>query len=373
MPLNRRELIQSCALAMAGAGLAGAPSLMASSQPKRILILGGTGFIGPNTVRYAVERGHQVTIFTRGRRETDLPASVERLVGDRNDDHTALEGREWDAVLDNNCYDYRWAQKSTALLKDATDHYLFVSSLSSYAMPPLEGVDSSQPLEDPLPLDAPTVPVPDDFEDGDEADYALMKVLSEQIVQAAFPGRSTIVRPTLIVGPGDNSGRWSYWPVRLDRGGEVLAPGNPGHSTQIIDQRDLSEWHIRLVEQGQMGVFNGAGPTDYLTMESMLTQIREGVGSSAELTWVPEDFLTAHNVQPWSDMPAWVPAYPMMYVDIAASLAAGLTFRPITMTARDTLAFEKARPADDSRARPFPFTAEREQAVLEAWAAENAA
>jgi 2'-hydroxyisoflavone reductase len=302
-----------------------------------------------------------------------LPDSVERLVGDRNDDHTALEGREWDAVLDNNCYDYRWAQKSTALLKDATDHYLFVSSLSSYAMPPLEDVEASQPVTTALPLDAPTVPVPEGFKDGDEADYALMKVLSEQIVQAAFPGRSTIVRPTLIVGPGDNSGRWSYWPVRLHRGGEVLAPGNPAHSTQIIDQRDLSEWHIRLVEQGRMGVFNGAGPADYLTMESMLTQVRDGVGSSATFTWVPEDFLNAQGVQPWSDMPAWVPAFPMMYVDIAASLAAGLTFRPIELTARDTLAFEQARPADDDRAKPFPFTAERERAVLEAWAAHKAA
>ena len=373
MALKRRDLIRSGALAAAGLGLAGATAIMASDRPKRILILGGTGFIGPNTVRYAVERGHQVTIFTRGRRETDLPASVERLVGDRNDDHTALEGREWDAVLDNNCYDYRWAQKSTALLKDATDHYLFVSSLSSYDMPPPEEIDAAQPVTTALPLDAPTVPVPESFTDGDEADYALMKVLSEQIVQAAFPGRHTIVRPTLIVGPGDNSGRWSYWPVRMHRGGDVLAPGNPGHSTQIIDQRDLSEWHIRLVEQGQMGVFNGAGPAEYLTMESMLTQVRDGVGSSSTMTWVPEDFLSAQNVQPRYDMPAWVPGYHMMYVDIAASLAAGLTFRPIGLTARDTLAFEQARPEDDSRARPFPFTAERERAVLEAWAAKNAA
>jgi 2'-hydroxyisoflavone reductase len=160
--------------------------------------------------------------------------------------------------------------------------------------------------------------------------------------------------------------------VRLHRGGEVLAPGNPAHSTQIIDQRDLSEWHIRLVEQGRMGVFNAAGPAGYLTMESMLSQVRDGVDSSAELTWVPEDFLSARGVQPWSDMPAWMPGYPIMYVDIAASLAAGLTFRPLGLTARDTLAFESARPADDDRARPFPFTAERERAVLEAWAAANA-
>ncbi len=370
MPLSRRDLIRRTALAGAGLALAASPAttLLASPQPKRILILGGTGFIGPNTVRYAMARGHQVSIFTRGRREADLPDGVERLVGDRNDDHTALEGRTWDAVLDNNCYDYRWAQKSTALLKDATDHYLFVSSLSSYAMPEPGSGDPTVPVTEPLPIDAPTVPVPEDFEDGQEADYALMKLLSENIVREAFPGRSTIVRPTLIVGPGDHTGRWSYWPVRLQRGGEVLAPGNPAHSTQIIDQRDLSEWHVRLVENGTMGVFNGAGPADYLTMESMLTQIGSAVDSDWRLTWVAEDFLEEHGVQPWSDMPAWVPGYPMMYVDVAASVAAGLTYRPIPVTARDTLIHEANRPADDDRTRPFSFTAERERAVLDAWA-----
>ncbi len=374
MPLTRRDLIRRTALAGAGLGLAASPAttLLASPGPKRILILGGTGFIGPNTVRYAMARGHQVTIFTRGRREADLPEGVERLVGDRNDDHTALEGRTWDAVLDNNCYDYRWAQKSTALLKDATDHYLFVSSLSSYAMPELGSGDPTVPVTEPLPIDAPTVPVPEDFEDGQEADYALMKLLSENIVREAFPGRSTIVRPTLIVGPGDHTGRWSYWPVRLQRGGEVLAPGNPAHSTQIIDQRDLSEWHVRLVENGTMGVFNGAGPADYLTMESMLTQIGSVVDSDWRLTWVAEDFLEEHGVQPWSDMPAWVPGYPMMYVDVAASVAAGLTYRPIPVTARDTLIHEANRPADDDRTRPFSLTAERERAVLDAWAQRDA-
>lgn len=370
MPMHRRDLLKTGALATAGVGLAAGPAgqLFANPTPKRILILGGTGFIGPNTVRYAIDRGHQVSIFTRGRRQVDLPASVERLVGDRNDDHTALEGRTWDAVLDNNCYDYRWAQKSTALLKDATDHYLMVSSLSSLAMEDPGDTDPSVPVSEAMPLDAPTVPIPEDFKDGDEADYALMKRLSEDIVREAFPGRSTIVRPTLIVGPGDHTGRWSYWPVRLQRGGEVLAPGNPGHSTQIIDQRDLSEWHVRLIESGTMGIFNGAGPADFLSMESMLTQIGSAVDSDWRLTWVAEDFLEAHGIQPWSDMPAWVPGWPIMYVDVSASIAAGLSYRPIPVTARDTLEFEMTRSQEDERFRPFSLTADRERAVLDAWA-----
>ena len=370
MPMNRRNLLKTGALAAAGVGLASGPpnSLFASQAPKRILILGGTGFIGPNTVRYAVERGHEVSIFTRGRRQVDLPDGVERLVGDRNNDHTALEGRRWDAVLDNNCYDYRWAQKSTALLKDATDHYLMVSSLSAYAMDDADASDPSIPVSEKLPLDAPVVPIPDGWEDGDEADYALMKRLSEDIVREAFPGRNTIVRPTLIVGPGDHTGRWSYWPVRLQRGGEVLAPGNPAHSTQVIDQRDLSEWHVRLIENGTMGDFNGAGPADFLSMESMLTQIGSAVDSDWRLTWVAEDFLEAQGVQPWSDMPAWVPGWSIMYVDVSASIAAGLTYRPIPVPARDTLDFETNRPQDDERFRPFSLTAERERVVLDAWA-----
>lgn len=369
MSFTRRDFLERTPLALAALGLLGGSPLAAAAPPApmRLLILGGTGFIGPNTVRYAVARGHQVSIFTRGRRQIDLPDSVERLVGDRNDDHTALEGRTWDVVLDNNARDYRWVQKSTALLRDACDHYLLVSSLSSYAMPGLDDVDPTVPLTDVLPLDAPLIEVPEDFEDGQEADYALMKVLSERTVQAAFPGRSTIVRPTLIVGPGDPTGRWSYWPVRFQDGGEILAPGNPGHATQIIDQRDLSEWHVRLAEQRTGGVFNGAGPGEFLSMQSMLEQVSVVADKPFSLTWVGERFLETHGVMPWSDMPAWVPAYPMMNVDVSASVAAGLTYRPIGTTARDTLAYENARPADDERTKPFSFTRERERAVLEAW------
>lgn len=373
MPLSRRQLIHHSALGAAGLGLAGGTvtSVLANPAPKRILILGGTGFIGPNTVRYSVERGHKVSIFTRGRREVDLPASVERLVGDRGSDLSALEGREWDAVLDNSSYDYRWVQKSTDLLADACEHYLLVSTLSVYAMPEVDFASASQPVMNALAVDAPLVPVPDDFEDGQEADYALMKVLCEKTVQSALPGRHTIVRPTLIVGPGDHTGRWSYWPMRFQDGGEILAPGNPAHSTQVIDQRDLSEWHVRLLENGTRGIFHGAGPASYLTMQSMLEQVGSSTDKAYSLTWAAEDFLAENGVNPWSDMPAWIPGYPIMYSDVSASVAAGLSYRPISDTAAATVRFEQSRPQGDERFRPFSLSREREQAVLKAWHSRN--
>lgn len=375
MPLSRRQLLQRSALGAAGLGLMASPinTVLASPKPLRILILGGTGFIGPNTVRYAVERGHTVSIFTRGRREADLPESVERLVGDRNDDLSALEGRQWDAVLDNSAYDYRWVQKSTELLKDACDHYLLVSTLSVYANPELDLANANQPVTTALPIDAPLVPVPDEFEDGQDADYALMKVLCEMTVQKAFPGRYTIVRPTLIVGPGDHTGRWSYWPMRFQDGGEILAPGNPKHSTQVIDQRDVSEWNVRLLENATLGIFNAAGPAEYMSMQSMLEQIGTSTDKDWSLTWLAEDFLAEQGIAPWSDMPAWVPGYPIMYVDVSASVAAGLTYRSIAQTAADTVVFENNRDQDDERFRPFSLSRERERAALDAWHAQLAA
>ena len=264
---SRRDFL--VAAGAAGAGLAlgpdraapapaapapAAPAHPRSQAPKRFLILGGTGFIGPHTVRYAVERGHEVAIFTRGRADADLPDGVERLVGDRNGDHSALEGRTWDVVLDNNCQNYRWAQLSTELLKDAAEHYIFVSSISAYAIQGMGFANKDRVLWEPaVPEDYPRFEPPEGWQDGDDAHYGLMKRLSEDIAHAAFPGRTTVIRPGLIVGPTDPTDRFTYWPVRIAQGGEVLAPGNPDHSIQIIDQRDLTEWTVRVAEEGDHG------------------------------------------------------------------------------------------------------------------------
>lgn len=352
----------ACTTSDEGGGASGTPT------PKRILILGGTGFIGPHMVRYAVERGHQVSTFTRGRSEADLPDGVEQLIGDRSDDHTALEGRTWDVVLDNNTQDYRWVQTSTELLADAADHYLFVSSISAYALEGFGWENADRVLREPaVDEDHPRVPRPDGWEFGDDAPYGLMKTLGEDIVHQAFPGRATVVRPGLIVGPGDPTDRFTYWPVRLDEGGEVLAPGNPEHAMQIIDQRDLTEWIVRLAETGTTGDFNATGPANRLAMSSFLEQVGETARNPYELTWVPEDFLESQGVAPWSDLPAWIPGDPLMFVDVSDAVAAGLTFRPLSQTSADTLAWDETRPPSERENRRFGWDRDREREVLAAW------
>ena len=377
MTPTRRDFLKTAGAVGAGVALGGSLACGGEAAdgaaggrptPKRLLILGGTGFIGPNTVRYAIERGHEVSIFTRGRSESDVPREVEQLVGDRNDDHTALGGRTWDVVLDNNAQDYRWVQTSTALLADATEQYVFVSSISAYALEGFGWENAGLVLMEPVvDEDYPRIEPPAGWSDGDDAPYGLMKTLSENIVHAAFLGRATIVRPGLIVGPGDPTDRFTYWPVRLDEGGEVLAPGNPEHANQVIDQRDLTEWIVRLAESGTTGDFNATGPAQRLSMGSMLDQIGGVATRSYELTWVPEQLLEAEGVRPWSDLPAWIPGDPLMFVDVRDAVAAGLTFRPLPVTARDTLAWDRTRPAEARANRRFGMSRERERAVLDAW------
>lgn len=379
MTPTRRDFLRTLGAAGAGVALGGAyacapgadgggSTASGAPAPKRLLILGGTGFIGPHMVRYAVERGHEVSIFTRGRTPADLPDGVEELVGDRNDDHTALEGRTWDVVLDNNAQDYRWVQTSTELLRDAAEHYVFVSSISAYELEGFGWEYKDRILMEPIvDEDFTRISPPEGWSDGDDAPYGLMKRLSEDIVHAAFPGRTTVVRPGLIVGPGDRTDRFTYWPVRIDEGGEVLAPGDPMHANQIIDQRDLTEWIVRLAEQGTTGDFHGVGPGHRLSMGEMLDQIGTVASNPFELTWVPEDFLQAQGVSPWSDLPAWIPGDALMFVTVQKSVDAGLSFRPLPVTARDTLEWDKTRPAEERANRRFGWSRAREREVLDAW------
>ena len=211
---------------------------------------------------------------------------------------------------------------------------------------------------------------PDGRSAGDDASYGPLKTLSDNIAHAAFPGRTTVVRPGLIVGPGDRTDRFTYWPLRLDEGGEVLAPGNPEHANQIIDQRDLTEWIVRLAENGTTGDYNATGPAERLSMGSMLDQIGTIASNPYELTWIPESFLQEQEVSPWNDLPAWIPGDPLMYVDVRDAVRVGLTFRPLSVTARDTLEWDKTRPAEQRENRRFGMSREREREVLDAWHAD---
>ncbi len=346
-------------------GASGTPGQ--STAPKKLLILGGTGFIGPHMVRYAVERGHEVTIFTRGRTEADIP-DVEHLIGDRNNDLNALEGRRWDVVLDNNARDYRWVRLSTDLLRDATDHYLFVSSISAYSLGDLDLEGVTFPLHEAIvDEDTPLFSRPGDFTEGEEAPYGLSKTLGEEAAEAAFPGKATIVRPGLIVGPGDPTDRFTYWPVRIERGGEILAPNDGSDPTQIIDVRDLTEWIVRLAEDGVTGRFNATGPGTRMSVAEMLYGIRAVTSGPVRFTWVPFDFLREHGVRPWSHIPAWIPDDPTSLVSVERAVSAGLTFRPLAVTARDTLRFHHDRPGEEQNNMQAGISPDREREVLAAW------
>jgi 2'-hydroxyisoflavone reductase len=333
----------------------------------RILILGGTGFIGPHMVRYALDRGHELTLFNRGRSNTDLFPEVENLIGDRNDDLESLRGRTWDVCMDNNASNIDWVRLSTDLLRDSVGHYFYVSSRSAYS--DLSSI--------PMTAAAPTFTYETaGVEPGAEnLPYGLQKALCERQVQEVFPENSTVVRPGLIIGPGDNTDRFTYWPVRIHRGGEVMAPGDPNHFVQIIDVRDLTEWMVRLAENGEAGVFNGVGPATPRPMAELLYGIRGVTTAETIFTWVPQDFLSEQGIRPYSHMPVWMPPSPgregFARFDLTPEVEAGLTFRPLAVTARETLDFHFSRPPERQAELRAGIPAEREAEVLAAWHEAN--
>ena len=339
--------------------------------PLKILILGGTGFTGPFQVKYALARGHKVTVFNRGKTHPgELPDGVEQLIGDRNGQLDALKGRKWDVVIDNPTMLPKWVHDAAEILKGNVDRYIFISTISVYADASKPGVDETAPLAKYDGADA-MKETRDTVTASKFAFYGPLKALSEREVEKWFPGKSLIIRPGLIVGPRDETDRFSYWPVRIDRGGEVLAPGHPSDPVQFIDARDLAEWTIRMAEQGATGVYNATGPNPPLTIGGMLEGIKTALGSDATLTWAPADFLEKEKVAPWSDMPVWVPPAGedggMGAVRIKRALEKGLTFRPLAETARETLAWFKSQPRERQEKLKAGLTKEREVEVLTAW------
>jgi len=357
---------------VAGALPAALAARSAKAEPKqlRILILGGTGFIGPHQVRYALARGHQVTVFNRGRHPQDWPGQVEELTGDRNaSDLKALAGREWDVCIDNPTTLPFWVRDAGQMLKGKVKHYIFVSTISVYARSDQPGADETAKLV--------RYEGPDAFAEREAPPrlYGALKAASEQEAARQFGrGATTIVRPGLISGPGDETDRFTYWPMRLARGGEVLAPGDGSDPVQFIDARDLAEWIVRLAEQRKAGVFNSVGPARSMTMKQFVAGVAQGVGARPDLRWVPADWLEAQKVSGWSDLPVWLPGSGRTEGfhrrRNAAAQAAGLTFRPLSTTAADTLAWWNGLPAD-RRAKPRTgLTPEREAELLAQWKAK---
>ena len=338
-----------------------------SVKPLRILILGGTGFTGPYQVRYALSRGHKITTFNRGKTHPhELPADVEQLVGDRNGQLDALKNRKWDVVIDNPTTLPKWVRDAAQILKDNVERYVFISTISVYGEVK-QGVDESAPLD--------KYEGPDPYKETLEAmrasgfkTYGPLKVLSEKEAEKWFPGKTLVIRPGLIVGPRDETDRFTYWPVRIDRGGEVLAPGTPNDPVQFIDARDLAEWTIRMVENRETGIYNATGPAKPLGIGGMLDGIKTALNANAQFTWASEDFLTQQKVEAWSDMPVWTGAESgMARTNINRALGKGLTFHPLGETARDTLTWFKSFPPDRQAKLRAGITREREAQILAAW------
>lgn len=345
-----------------------------------LLILGGTGLTGPHQVRYALARGHKVTVFNRGRRNDVLPAGVTELIGDRNlHQLDALKGKSWDAVIDNPTTLPFWVKDAGEVLKDHTKQYVFISTISVYdTSKPQSGVNESSPLMEYTNGDALAVTPQDLMKDVNNL-YGRMKTASEREARKWFGDRTTIIRPTLIVGPGDDTFRFTYWPYRIAKGGEILAPGDGLDHVQIIDCRDLAEWTIRMVENGTTGTFNGAGPGSPLTMAEQLYGIRAAFDGTraVKFKWAPAEFLEKQKVSAWGDMPTWIPRSDpdaaAMSADNQRALTAGLTIRPLAVSAVDALAWFNAQPAN-AQARMLKsagLAADRERAVLDAWRASS--
>ena len=330
-----------------------------------VLILGGTGFIGPFQVRRALDRGHNVTLFNRGSGRSMFPY-LETLVGDRNGDYDSLRERRWDMVIDNSTSRPDWVELAANALRDSVDQFMYVSSRSAY----------SDLTSVPMTANAPTWTYESaGLTPGDRLPYGLAKAESERTAMRIMPGRTTVVRPGLIIGPGDETDRFSYWPIRIDRGGEVLAPGDGTDPVQIIDVRDFTDFMVRLAEDATMGQFNVVGPRNPRPMAELLYGVRAVTTAECTFTWADRDFLAEHGVRAYAEMPVWRPPTPgnegFARFDLTPEVEAGLTFRSLAVTARDTLEYHYSRPAARRAELRSGLTAEREVEVLAAWHARR--
>jgi 2'-hydroxyisoflavone reductase len=364
--MHRRLFICAAASALTAATTQSVGSAKAT-RPLRILILGGTQFIGIHFTERALERGHVVTLFNRGRTHAELFPQLEKLQGDRDGQLDALKGRYWDAVIDDSGYVPRHVRLSAELLAPKVRQYLYVSSVSAYG-------SFAAPNSEDSPLGTLSDP---SIEKVDANTYGALKALSERAAEAALPGRVTVLRPGYIVGPIDVTDRFTYWPARAARGGEMLAPGVPGDAIQFIDVRDLSHFAINALERNVMGTFNLVAPPGQFTMGKLVAASVESANSLVHPspppapTWVPAEFLQQQDPTLDVDIPIWTPAHGdsagFAQTSAARALKAGLLITPIDKTVRDTLVWHLARPEAERLQLKSGLSATREQEILAAW------
>ena len=360
---TRREVLKMGALLTASRAV---PALSAEARPQTLLVLGGTGFIGPHLTAEALRRGWRVTHFNRGKKVSGGVEGVESLVGDRKGQLDALRGRKWDAVVDDTGYIPKYVRMSAELLAPNVGYCLFVSSISVYA-------SFAKPNDEQSPTGTLGNP---DIEEVTDTTFGPMKALCEQYTKAAFAGRVGIVRPGYIVGPMDPTDRFTYWPVRASKGGEMLAPGTPHDPIQVIDVRDLARWMMTLVESRRNSCFNAASPPGAFTMGALISASQnQSPQAGTRITWVPEDFLAAHWKAEELDLPPWSPmqgdSAAASLTSVQRALESGLRCRPLEDTVRDTLEWFKTLPAERRGKLRAGLDAAKEAQTLRDWHARS--
>lgn len=344
--------------------------LPGGSAKKTLLVVGGTRFLGPAVVQAALERGYEVTLFNRGKSNPELFPELEKLVGDRDTgDLAALEGREWDVVVDTSAYLPAHARQMGRLLADHVGHYVMISTCSVYA--PREGHEPVSEEDPVLRVPAEDVGkverISDALRVGGGQYYGPLKALCEEEYEEALPGRFTSLRPGVIAGRDDPSDRLPYWVARVAQGGEVLAPEPKGLGVQFTDVRDLGIFSVEFAAQGKAGIFNSIGFPETLTMEALLAACREALGSDCSFTWVAEPFLLEKRVRPFVELPFWLPEDQAVTFANRKGIAAGMRFRPIAETIRETADWHFAERGNDHPWTVYGMRPEREAELLAAW------
>jgi len=364
MKSNRREFIKAgaigAAVAATGFPLASQAGDKAgtSKRPQDILILGGTGFIGPHMVREALRRGHSVTLFNRGRSNNSLFPDLETIIGDRDNGLDGLKDRSWDAVIDNSGYVPRHVQDSARLLAPNVNRYVYISTVSVYA-------DFSVPNDEDSAL---AIVEDESIEEVTDKTYGALKALCERRAAAEIdPDKLAVLRPTYICGPGDPTDRFSYWPIRTRQGGEMIWPGTPDDLVQIVDVRDLALFTIDCIDREIDGVYNTVN-ANLCNMGSMLEDSRAVSAAQVDPVWIDGDFLTSKGLKGGSDFPVWHGVEELEF-NSERAVRAGMQSRPVRETARDLLTWWDTLPDERTAKLDTGISAEKEAEIIAAWKA----
>lgn len=325
----------------------------------KILILGGTSFLGPHLVEELQEHGHEVSLFNRGTQNSSILSTVEKLQGNRDGDLSAFKGRQWDAIIDTSGHLPRVVEASSKVLAEATNHYTFISTIGVYKDFSKLDIDEAYPL----------AKLSDEkSEEITEKTYGALKACCEDVICRYFPNQSLIIRPGLIVGPLDPTDRFTYWPVRVVEGGRILAPGKPTQNLQFIDVRDLAKWIVLMVERQAIGIYNATGPATPITFEQLIEECQEFSKQDIAIQWIDEDFLIKNDVRDWVEVPLWLsykrnmPGF--LDINVQKAIQAGLTFRPLSETISSILAWDSSR---DNIKQQTGLDREKEKELLTLW------